>query len=203
MEKEKRMLGEYEIIHSISISEYEIVVGESKTVPKDERYMCAYIENTGIFEIGKDCLVGESYPDLMTVFGERIAEKAEEAQKQLEKELELIGNGEPLTLADCAPVSKDTPLEGKIVVINPEVLRHEYQLPSHQLHICTGGFGAHPNARGRTVFCTSLLDGSKTDWWRNDIIGIMPEDKLPEWAKAGLGRYIKELGAKRSERSER
>ena len=58
------MLGEYEIIHSISISEYEIVVGESKTVPKDERYMCAYIENTGIFEIGKDCLVGESYPDL-------------------------------------------------------------------------------------------------------------------------------------------
>ena len=206
MEKEKRMLGDYEIIHSISLGEYEIVVGENESAPKDERFACAFIEDTDLFEVARECLVGESYSELMAVFGKRIAEKAEDMQKETEQDLKLVGNDDPLTMENCVPLSEYENLEGHIVVIDPKILRHEYRRASHQLHICTGGFGSYPNARGRTVFCTSVLDGKKTEYWRQDILGVMPEDKLPEWAKAGLERYKNEQrkGERRhSERSER
>ena len=67
--------------------------------------------------------------------------------------------------------------------------------------LCTGGFGAQPNARGRSCFCTSLYDGHDTKFYRQDIIGIIAADDLPEWAKPG---YDKALTAhKKAERNER
>ena len=60
--------------------------------------------------------------------------------------------------------------------------------------LCTGGFGAQPNPRGRTCYCVSLYDGSKTCFYRSDVLGTIEPEKLPEWAKAGLER-AKEIAA--------
>ena len=67
--------------------------------------------------------------------------------------------------------------------------------------LCTGGFGAQPNARGRSCFCTSLYDGHDTKFYRQNIIGTIAAEDLPEWAKPG---YDKALTAqKKAERNER
>lgn len=66
------------------------------------------------------------------------------------------------------------------------ILRPEFRHANHQLMLCTGGFGAQANARGRTCCCISLYDGRKTSFYRTDFLGVMEEKKLPEWAQKGL-----------------
>lgn len=122
--------------------------------------------------------------------------------ERIKKEKEFIGDGELIFTADkCEPLTEEVNLNGKIVVIDSDVFSPEYQLATHQLMLCTGGFGAQPNARGRSCFCTSLYDGHDTKFYRQDIIGILAAEDLPEWAKSG---YDKALTAqKKAERNER
>ena len=58
----------------------------------------------------------------------------------------------------------------------------------NKLMLCTGGFGAQANARGRTCYCISLFDGRQTSYYRSDVLGVIEPEKLPEWAKEGLAK---------------
>ncbi len=73
-------------------------------------------------------------------------------------------------------------LEGKVVVVSPKHLKEEYWAPENQLWLATGGFGCSPTASGRAVYATCLIDGDETRWDRGDIIGIIKDEYLPEWA---------------------
>ena len=42
IDQEKRMAGDYEIIHALHIGDREIVLGENPSAPEDERYVCAF-----------------------------------------------------------------------------------------------------------------------------------------------------------------
>ena len=77
-------------------------------------------------------------------------------------------------------------LEGKVLVLSPNVLKEEYWTQQNQLWLCTGGFGAEPNARGRAVYGICLGDGEQTRWDRQDFIGVLEEAYLPEWAAERL-----------------
>ena len=47
--KEKRMAGDFEIIHALHIGDKEIVLGENPAGASDERYMCAFCEENALF----------------------------------------------------------------------------------------------------------------------------------------------------------
>ena len=203
MSNEKRMIGDYEVLNSIRIGEYEIVLGECTKPGVREKYLCGFLEENGVMMQLKECMVSDSFADIATIYGERIAEKAEETQARIERENALVGNDEPLTSEDCFPINSDDNLTGKAVVIKPSAIRPEYRRASHQILLCAGGFGAQPNARGTSCFCKSLLDGSETRWRRQDIIGTLPYEKLPEWAKVRLEKISTELESKNVERGDR
>ena len=208
MTDEKRTIGDYTIIQAIEIGDYEIAVGENlNAANKEETYLCGYISNNGIFERLTDCMASDSYADILTVFGERVAEKAEEVQKQIEKEIDDIGGDLRVKAYECEPITESDDLEGKVVVIDSSILRPEYKRASHQLMLCTGGFGSKPYARGRTCFCTRIYDDFATQWRRQDVIGTVPEDKLPDWAKERLTGIRERMEAERtkhiSERGDR
>ncbi len=80
----------------------------------------------------------------------------------------------------------DVDYTGKIVVIAPQYLKDEYKTPEDQLFLATGGFGCSPHARGRKVFGQFLKDGEETCFYREDIIGVLREEHLPEWAEERL-----------------
>ena len=88
-----------------------------------------------------------------------------------------------------------------MVVIDSNVFSPEYQLATHQLMLCTGGFGSYPNARGRTCFCTSLYDGHNVNFYRQDVLGVLDADSLPKWAKPDTKRLAsrKKKGMKDNE----
>lgn len=75
---------------------------------------------------------------------------------------------------------------GKVLVLSPDVLREQYWGQEYQLLYAKSGFGCKPHSSGRAVFATSLMDGETARWNREDFVGILKDEFLPEWAKPKL-----------------
>ena len=179
----KRMAGDYVIIHALHIGDREIVLGENPAGVGDERYMCAFCETNTLLANYTEVMVSDDYPELVKLFGERVAEQAEKTRIELNgPKLQGIPNA-PITAEGCEVIGHGHDLRGKIVVIKPEVLRPEYRRATCQLHLCNGGFGASPNSRGSACSCTELYSGKISRFERRDILGIIAPEKLPKWAK--------------------
>ena len=181
--EEKRMAGDFEIIHSMRIGDREIVLGENPAGVSDERYMCAFCTGNSLFASYTEIMVSNDYPELVKLFGERVAEQAEKTRIALNgPKIQGIPN-DPITAEGCEIISHQHDLKGKIVVIKPEILRREYRRATSQLQLCTGGFGASPNSRGSACYCTELYSGKTSRFERSDILGTIAPEKLPKWAK--------------------
>ena len=177
------MAGDFEISHSMRIGDREIVLGENPAGIGEERYMCAFSTDNGLFSCYTEIMVSNDDPELVKLFGERVAEQAEKTRIALNgPKIQGIPN-EPITAEGCEVISHQHDLKGKVVVIKPEILRREYRRATCQLQLCTGGFGASPNSRGSACFCTELYSGKTSRFERSDILGIIAPEKLPKWAK--------------------
>ena len=77
-------------------------------------------------------------------------------------------------------------LEGKVLVMSPYTLKESYWTPENQLWLAIDGFGCSPTAGGRAVYATCLGDGDHSRWNREDFIGILREEHLPDWARENL-----------------
>ena len=80
----------------------------------------------------------------------------------------------------------NTDYTGKVVVLRADILKDEYKTPDNQLFYAQSGFGCRPEALGTKVFGCFLKDGEKTYYRRNEIIGALKEEYLPDWAKEQL-----------------
>lgn len=203
MNEDKRMAGDYEIIHAIKIGDREIVIGENQADENGQKYMTAIGEWNDLFERYGDVLVSDDYPEIVKYFGERVAAQAEKTREELfAPRFQGIDNA-PITADGCTPITHDDDLNGKIVVIKPEILRREYRAATRQLKLCVGGFGASPHSRGSAVFCKDLYSGKEARFERRDILGIMEPDKLPAWAQHGLTAIQQERSKKESSKEAR
>ena len=182
----KRMAGDFEISHAIRIGDREVVLGENPAGTGDDRYMCAFCKSNGVAAVYTEIMASGNYPELVKLFGERVAEQAEKTLAALDgPKLQDIPDA-PLTTEDCRITSYQHDLKGKVVVIRQEVLRPEYRRATSQLQLCTGGFGASPNSRGTACFCTELYSGKTSRFERGDILGIVAPEELPQWARQRL-----------------
>ena len=186
MSDEKRMAGDYEIIQAIMIGDREIVIGENQADTNGQKYMTAVGEWNDIFEVYRDVLVSDDYPEIVGYFGQRVTEQAKITRDELFKpDFQGVDNA-PITADGCAVVTHDDDLNGKIIVIKPEILRREYRRATNQIKLCTGGFGASPNRRGNAVYCKDIYSGKEARYERRDVLGTLEPESLPEWARQGL-----------------
>ena len=203
MNEDKRMAGDYEIIHAIIIGDREIVIGENQSDTNGQKYMTAIGEWNDLFEQYSDVLVSDDYPEIVKDFGERVAAQAEKTRVELfTPRFQGIDNT-PITAEHCTPITHDDDLHGKIIVIKPEILRREYRAATRQLKLCVGGFGASPNSRGSAVYCKDLYSGKEARFERYDVFGTMEPDKLPKWAQHGLTAIQQEQNKKESSKEAR
>ena len=189
-----KKIGDYSVKYSMYIGHKDIALGENPDADKDERYMCCFVENNAIFERYSEVLVSDDFAEIAKVFGQRVADAAEEIIRENERVGKELGTNEEITAEDCNPISSEDSIENKVVVIKGNILRPEFRYANHQLMLCTGGFGAQANARGRTCYCISLYDGRRASFYRSDILGVIELGKLPEWAQNGLEK-TKEIHA--------
>ena len=143
MENEKRKVGDYTVLCAVNIGSREIILAENEQSANGERFLCCYGERNDIFEKFTECAVGDDYIDAALFFAERIKQDAERFREEVEK-LDI-----PVTViteADCIPDHYKNDINGKIIAINPAILKPEYQRADRQLYYVTGGFGASANS---------------------------------------------------------
>lgn len=181
MDDEKRMANDYEITQAIHVGDKEVVFGVDDKNEFDLKYLCAYYKSNELFGEYSDFMVSTDYVEIMKLFANRLSEQCDMVRTEQEKVTVPMA---VITAEMCIPDSYKENIEGKVIVIRPEVLRHEYQTADRQLWLCTGGFGAQANSRGSACFCINLYSGKETRWERRDVMGEMKE--LPDWAKERL-----------------
>lgn len=189
---DKRMAGDYEIIHAFHIGDQEVVIGENLNAPPEERYMCAHCQLNEIVALYNDVMLSDDFCEIAKLYGERLSQQAEKTRVAMFKPKFQGIDTTPLTKADCTPLSYDENLNGRVVVIKPEVLRREYQMATRQIKLCTGGFGAYPHSRGSACYCVDLYSGKESRFERRDILGTLEPEQLPQWAALGLEQYRNE-----------
>ena len=203
MEKEKRMADEYEIIHAVQIGDREIVVGENPADTNGQKYMTAFCESNDLFARYDEVLVSDDYPEIMKYFGERIAQQAEKTRAELFTPKFQGIDVSPIMGEGCTPITGKDDLNGKVIVIRPEVLRREYRRSTNQVKLCTGGFGASPNSRGSACFCKDVYSGKESRYERRDVLGVLTPEQRPEWVKYGLESIKQAEGQKEKTNKER
>ena len=197
MENEKRMVGDYTVLCAVNIGSREIILAENEQDSNGERFLCCYGERNDIFEKFTECAVGDDYIDAALFFAERIKQDAERFRAEVEK-LDI-----PVTVItedDCIPDHYKNDINGKIIAINPAILKPEYQRADRQLYYVTGGFGASANARGSAVFCKNLYDGKNTRFERMDVLGEVKPECMPDWAKEKAAAFSRTIQGKDHER---
>lgn len=97
----------------------------------------------------------------------------------------------------CVGDRAEQDFTGKVLVLSPDTLKESCWSQENQLWYAHDGFGCSPHAIGRSVRCTCLGDGEMTRWNRDEFIGVLDEQFLPEWAQEKLA----ELTAPRQEKT--
>lgn len=102
-----------------------------------------------------------------------------------------MGGQRIYTEEDCETAGHEIVLKGKVIVLRPGVLQKG---PDHQLAFCIGGGGANANPKYHWLFLADLKDGEVMRCNREDVIGILKPELLPEEEKLQLSQ-IRPIGA--------
>ncbi len=177
------MINDYTVINSFNLGGIEYVIGENPNAASGEKYLLANVTFDGLFERYEKCIVSDDYLEIVKEYTKRITEKA----KVLSEFYKGVGfDVSPITSKNCEKVGYDREIKGQVVVIKPDIFYPENQNAIKQLCLCVSGFGSHANSRGSACFCINLYTGKEIRYERRDILGVIPKDKLPEWAKERL-----------------
>jgi hypothetical protein len=194
MDDEKRMVDTYEVRHAIHVGDKEILfaVDDRKS---DCPYMvcnCTWDNPLGI-EYYFEAAGSADYLEMMTEFIYRVTAQLEAVKAERDR---ITVPMEPFTVEHCIPNDYRESIENKVMVIRAERLRPEYRTAGKQLVLATGGCGAHANSRGRAVYTVNLYSGKESRWNREDILGTLKPEYMPDWAKERLKQIQAERQAK-------
>ena len=131
MNEEKRKIGEYTVLCSVNVGENEVILASNEQSTNGDKFLCGFAERNDLFELCSECMVSDDYIEIVHLFGSRVANEAELFKEQVEK-LDI-----PITLiteADCIPDHYSKDINGKIIAIDPKVLKPEFQRADRQLY---------------------------------------------------------------------
>jgi hypothetical protein len=185
MDENKRMIDGCDVLHSVRLDGVEHIVAAN---PKDARpYRLFESRRDNILSVDEARMIAadSDYLKVMREFTRRLTARLDSL------DLDRVYRGTPyadfpVTAEECVSGGMDADLTGTVIAIRQEMLSPEYRSQSHQLHIATGGFGCLPASSGRAVYCTNLYSGEQTRFSREDVLGTVTEDALPEWATKKL-----------------
>ena len=196
MMDKKRMIENFEIIHSIQIGAREVVVGGSP----EREFMCCFCTQDDIAEYYSEAVSSNDYLEIMELYADRLKGQIAAVQAQrntLHIPLDMLG------CEHCFPLLDGDDIANKVVAINPASLRYEYQRADCQLILVTGESGARSNPRGTAVYGVNVFTGRRSGRWRHsDILGEVRPECLPQWAKDHLRTIERELVLKKERERE-
>lgn len=201
MKNKKRMMENYTIEHSIFIGDKEVLLCVDKTKKLYPFIVCYCTYDNPLSAPWPTDTVGtDNYLEAMGVFTEYVQSQIDLTKAKQEK---LKFDMTPFTMEHCIPDDKSKSIVGKVIVLNAERHRYEYQHSAYQLILVVGGNGASGRGRGQAVFGTELSSGESARYERNDVLGEIKPEYMPEWAKESLSKIVQQDKKKSHRREER
>jgi len=191
--KQGEIIDGYKIFNVVRIEGFEEIVAQGEKNGKDN-YRLYSVNAKNPLGLSEYTTVYENNDFLMTMreFTRRISARLNSIEiDRFERGNPLLDDA-PLKDADCVPDGLDEDITGKVVAIKSDILYPEYRTLSHQLHVATGGFGTSPTARGKTVFAKNIFSGEDTNFRRDDVLGVVLPERIPNWAREKIAEQTKE-----------
>lgn len=196
--EDKRKVGSYEVEQSIYIGSKEVVFGVNKA--EEYPYMVCYCDYNNPLSAAwpTEAIGTDDYLEAMKLFCERVQGQIEIIKEEQSK---FLFDKTPFTKEHCIPDNKNKSIVGKVVVMNAEPKRYEYQHSAYQLVLADGGNGAN-GGRGQAVFGTCLATGENGRWERYDVLGEIKPECMPDWAKTAVRKIEQQEKAKKAHNRE-
>lgn len=186
MSEEKRIFCDYTIEQGIFLGNKEVLLGVDEKKMQEHRFMVCYCSYDNPFSAPwpTEAVGTDNYLEAMQVFLDRVQAQVELVRGEQEKyKFDMT----PFTIDDCIPDARNQSIVGKVVVINTEPKRYEYQHSAYQFVLADGGNGA-TGGRGQAVFGICLATGERARWERYDVLGEIRPERMPDWAKEALAK---------------
>lgn len=182
-EQEKEVFEGYEIKSSVRIGSKRLVMGIHEDKHHEKPYFVGDVKQDEIFVRYSGYVYKDYFEAVRTYIG-----NMENELKALENKRAEIGMDDVSCLSpdDLISISWDEDLTGKIVAIDDKYLFDGCKDISRQLFYLDGGFGTQGGGRGRACYGWDVYTRQRDCIRRPQIIGIVPDDKLPEFAKKTL-----------------
>ncbi len=181
--EEKEVIEGYTVQTSVSIGSKRIIYAKDETEKMEMPYMkCIAVPNS-LFTRYENAVISDSFEDIMKLFADDV--KAEAIIIETENRARRAGELPVFTASELIR-DNDECIEGKVVAIAPRYLFDGYKSLPYQLFYITGGNGSRADHYGNACFCNQLYTGKETRIERYEVLGIVPEDKLPDFAKKTL-----------------
>lgn len=189
---DKIEINGYKEIFLFPMGDKTIILAENKK--EQYRFITGEYVNNGICHGIENAVAGDNYIDIVEEYLKKCSKQLEWVRDNIPKDMGVI------TKEDCIPVDYKKDINNKVIALKVDTLRREFQSADSQLCLVTGGNGAYANSRGRKVFVTCLYSKEHFYVYREDIEGVVKNNKLPKWANDKLKEIKTKENRERNER---
>ena len=193
---EKEMIEGYAVEHAIRVGNHRYVFGISTDPKEPHRYMKCKERQESILLHYDNAIAGNDYVDVMKLFIKDVSD----AIVEVEKERASLGIENPSCLApnELIPFGDDEDLRGKVVALKITDLGDGCRDITSQLYMVESGYGAISAKNFKSCTARNLKSGEKYRIYRYEISGIVPDDKIPAFAKENLAKSRAEFEQKQT-----
>ena len=200
----KEMINDYAVQNEVFVGNRRYLFAIHKNEKEPQRFLKCQCYDDELFRHYVNAVTSNDFVECMKLYLADISAAVE----KVEKDRAAIGLEDISCLkgSDLLSASRDKNIEGKVVAIGEKWLCDGFKDISHQLYFVKGGNGAQSNSRGNACFSINLYTGEDTRIERYEVLGEVPEDKIPEFAKEHLAnaraKYAKEVADERRNRND-
>ena len=200
----KEMINDYAVKNEVFIGNRRYLFAVHTDDKEPQRFLKCQCYDDELFRHYVNAVTSNDFVECMKLYLADISAAVE----KVEKDRAAIGLEDISCLkgSDLLSASRDKNIEGKVVAIGEKWLCDGFKDISHQLYFVKGGNGAQSNSRGNACFSINLYTGEDTRIERYEVLGEVPEDKIPEFATEHLAnaraKYAKEIANERRNRDD-
>ena len=198
------MINDYAVKNEVFVGNRRYLFAVHTDEKEPQRFLKCQCYDDELFRHYVNAVTSNDFVECMKLYLADISAAVE----KVEKDRAAIGLDDISCLkgSDLLSASRDKNIEGKVVAIGEKWLCDGFKDISHQLYFVKGGNGAQSNSRGNACFSINLYTGEDTRIERYEVLGEVPEDKIPEFAKEHLAnaraKYAKEIANERRNRDD-
>ena len=200
----KEMINDYAVQNEVFVGNRRYLFAVHTDDKEPQRFLKCQCYDDELFRHYVNAITSNDFVECMKLYLADISAAVE----KVEKDRAAIGLEDISCLkgSDLLSASRDKNIEGKVVAIGEKWLCDGFKDISHQLYFVKGGNGAQANSRGNACFSINLYTGEDTRIERYEVLGEVPEDIIPDFAKEHLAnaraKYAKEVAEERRNRND-